>query len=238
MSEKKYSDDELLALSGIQHFYFCRRQWALIHIERQWEDDQRTVEGHYLHERADDPFLCETRGDVIVSRAYPLVSYSLGLYGIADVIEYVKAPTGITLPGRDGLWRVCPVEYKRGRPKIDRRDEVQLCAQAMCLEEMLHTRIEQADFFYHEIRRRVHLQITQELRDLVMTLSEEMHSLFQEGITPVASMDANCKLCSLVEICVPKLTRRASSVGKYIHSHVKEASLPIANFVVDQEDHA
>lgn len=226
MSEKKYSDDDLLALSGIQHFYFCKRQWALIHVERQWEDNQRTVEGHFIHERADDPFFCESRGDVIISRAYPLVSYSLGLYGIADVVEYIRSPTGITLPGREGVWRVCPVEYKRGKPKVDERDEVQLCAQVMCLEEMLHIRIEQADFFYHEIRRRIHLPISSELRDLVRNLSEEMHTLFKEGITPPASLTAPCKSCSLVEVCVPKLTRKLSPVAKYIHTHLQEASLP------------
>ena len=227
MSKQRYSDEDLLALSGIQHFHFCKRQWALIHIERQWEDNQRTVEGHYIHERADDPFISETRGEVIISRAYPLVSYSLGFYGIADVIEYIRSPAGISLPGREGLWRVCPVEYKRGKPKIDERDEVQLCAQAMCLEEMLHIRIDQADFFYHEIRRRIHLSLTSELRELVRNHSEEMHRLFHEGITPVASMDNTCKSCSLVEICVPKLTSRSSSVGKYIEKHRLEACLPI-----------
>ncbi len=223
MSETTYSDDELLALSGIQHFYFCRRQWALIHIERQWEENQRTVEGHHIHERADDPFISETRGEVITSRAYPLVSYRLGLYGIADVIEYVRAPDGIVLPGRDGFWKVYPVEYKRGKPKIDERDEVQLCAQVMCLEEMLHTRIDKADFFYHEIRRRLHLTITKELRDLVISQSIEMHNLFHEGITPPATSSQNCKACSLVEICVPKLTLKTPSVSDYVRKHAKEA---------------
>lgn len=221
MREGRYSEDELLALSGIQHFYFCQRQWALIHIERQWEDNQRTVEGHHIHERADDPFLCESRGDVITSRAYPVVSYSLGLYGIADVVEYVRANTGILIPERDGLWRVCPVEYKRGRPKVDERDEVQLCAQAMCLEEMLNIQINQADFFYHEIRRRVSVDLTEELRDIVRRLSHDMHDLFITGITPSASPGPYCKACSLVEVCVPSLTRKSSSVKGYITSQVK-----------------
>lgn len=223
MSETSYTDDNLLALSGIQHFYFCKRQWALIHIERQWEENQRTVEGQHIHERADDPFISETRGEVIISRAYPLISYRLGLYGIADVIEYVRASEGITLPGREGYWKVCPVEYKRGRPKIDERDEVQLCAQVMCLEEMLHTRIDTADFFYHEIRRRFHLTITKELRDLVISLSSEMHHLFNEGHTPPATTSQNCKACSLVEICVPKLTLKSPSVDLYLKKHLKDA---------------
>lgn len=223
MTHYLYTDDDLLALSGIQHFFFCKRQWALIHIERQWEENQRTVEGHYIHERADDPFLCESRGDVIVSRAYPLVSYKLGLYGIADVIEYIRSPTGVSLPGRAGLWQVCPVEYKRGKPKIDERDEVQLCAQVMCLEEMLKTKIIKADFFYHEIRRRIHLSISPELRELVQKMSEEMHQMFRDGLTPPAISDTNCKLCSLVEICIPKITRKNFSVGKYIKKHMNDA---------------
>lgn len=225
MNECRYSDDDLLSLSGIQHFYFCKRQWALIHIERQWEDNQRTVEGHHIHERADDPFCSETRGEVITSRAYPLVSYQLGLFGVADVIEYVRSQSGISLPGREGLWQVYPVEYKRGKPKIDERDEVQLCAQAMCLEGMLNIKIETADFFYHDIRRRIHLTLTDELRDLVRSLSIEMHQLFRDGITPVATTSQNCKLCSLVDVCVPKLTLKSSSVPKYIQKHMKDACI-------------
>jgi len=223
MNITSYSDDDLLALSGIQHFYFCRRQWALIHIERQWEENQRTVEGQHIHERADDPFLSETRGEVITSRAYPLVSHRLGLYGIADVIEYVRASRGIVLPGREGYWNVCPVEYKRGRPKIDERDEVQLVAQVMCLEEMLNIRIDTADFFYYEIRRRIHLAITKDLRDLVISLSHEMHQIFHAGVTPPATPSQNCKACSLVEICVPKLTLKCQSVNNYVKKHVNEA---------------
>lgn len=223
MSEKVYCEDELLALSGIQHFFFCKRQWALIHIERQWEENQRTVEGQFIHERADDPFISETRGEVITSRSYPLVSYRLGLYGMADVIEYVRSREGIALPGREGLWRVYPIEYKRGKPKIDARDEVQLSAQAICLEEMLHIRIERADFFYHEIRRRISLTLTKELRDLVTSLSQEMHEFFHNGITPPATTSQNCKQCSLVEICVPKLTLKSPSVENYIRKHLKDA---------------
>jgi len=223
MTERKYAEDELLSLSGIQHFRFCKRQWALIHIERQWEDNLRTTEGHFLHERVDDPFLRESRGDVVISRAFPLVSYRLGLYGVADVIEYVRSVTGVSLPGYDGLWEMHPVEYKRGKPKIDERDEVQLCAQAMCLEEMFDVRISTADFYYNEIRRRIHLKITEELRDLVFSLADEMHDLFNMGVTPQAERSQNCKYCSLVDVCVPKLTKKSVSVRKYVTKHVNDA---------------
>ncbi|TAJ43962.1 CRISPR-associated protein Cas4 [Methanofollis fontis] len=223
MTEKRYAEDELLSLSGIQHFRFCKRQWALIHIERQWEDNLRTTEGHFLHERVDDPFLRESRGDVMISRAFPLVSYRLGLYGVADVVEYVRSENGVSLPGCDGLWKMHPVEYKRGKPKIDERDEVQLCAQVMCLEEMFDVHISSADFYYNEIRRRIHLKITEELRDLVISLAGEMHDLFKKGITPPAERSQNCRFCSLVDVCVPKLTKKSVSARKYVTKHVSDA---------------
>jgi CRISPR-associated exonuclease Cas4 len=223
MTGKRYADDELLSLSGIQHFRFCKRQWALIHVERQWEDNLRTAEGHIIHERVDDPFFNESRGNVIVSRASPLVSYTLGLNGIADVIEYTRSDTGISLPGSEGLWTMKPVEYKRGKPKIDERDEVQLCAQVMCLEEMFGVKINEADFYYNEIRRRQHLKITDELRSLVLYLADEMHTIFLNGITPGAESGMSCALCSLVDVCMPKLTKKKSSVSNYIGKHIQEA---------------
>jgi len=225
MIKNSYADDELLSLSGIQHFHFCKRQWALIHIERQWEDNLRTTEGHFLHERVDDPFFTESRGDVVISRAFTLVSHELGLYGVADVIEYIRSEDGISLPGYDGLWVMNPVEYKRGKPKTDERDEVQLCAQAMCLEEMFDLDIGAADFYYNEIRRRVHLELTDELRGLVRSLSGEMHDLFRKGITPAAG-SRNCKMCSLVNVCLPKLTRKKVSVDGYLKKHVIDACIP------------
>jgi CRISPR-associated protein Cas4 len=218
-----YGPDDLLPLSGIQHFYFCKRQWALIHIERQWEDNQRTAEGHILHERADDPLIKESRGDVVLSRAFPLVSHKLGLYGIADVIEYERSEKGFPIPGYAGLWRLQPVEYKRGKPKIDERDEVQLCAQVMCLEEMFNLKIDIADFYYNEIRRRIHIEITEDLRNKVSSLSDEMHNLFNQGITPTAEKSKNCKYCSLIDLCVPKLTKKPISVRKYINRHITDA---------------
>ncbi|MCC7555399.1 MAG: CRISPR-associated protein Cas4 [Methanoculleus marisnigri] len=223
MSPVRYTDEELLALSGIQHFCFCRRQWALIHVERQWEENLRTAEGHLIHQRVDDPFFNESRGDLIISRAVPLVSYAIGLYGVADVVEYIRSESGLSLPGREGLWTMRPVEYKRGKPKIDERDEVQLCAQALCLEEMFDTRIDRGDFYYNEIRRRMPLLLSDELRERVYTLSEEMHALFAGGITPPAEVSRKCNLCSLQNVCMPKLTKKPISVRKYLRKHVKEA---------------
>jgi CRISPR-associated exonuclease Cas4 len=226
MKEKRYTDDELLQLSGIQHFRFCKRQWALIHVEQQWQENLRTQEGRFVHERVDDPFLNESRGDVIISRAFPLVSYSLGLTGTADVVEFTRSDRGISISNRDGRWLVKPIEYKRGRPKIDERDEVQLCAQVICLEEMFGVRIKEADFYYNEVRRRHHLDITDGLRSHVFSLASEMHEVFQKGITPDAEMGKNCSLCSLRDICVPKITKKKKNVGSYIARHVSEAVNP------------
>ncbi|WOF16661.1 CRISPR-associated protein Cas4 [Methanoplanus sp. FWC-SCC4] len=223
MTGKSYADDELLSLSGIQHFYFCKRQWALIHVERQWEDNLRTTEGHFLHERVDDPFFFESRGDVFISRAFPLVSHSLGLFGIADVVEYIRTKDGISVPGYEGLWTMRPVEYKRGKPKTDERDEVQLCAQAMCLEEMFGVRIESADFYYHEIRRRVHLNLDDSLWSLVSSLADEMHEIFDKGVTPPAEKSKKCSACSLENVCMPKITIKKTSVAGYVKRHVDDA---------------
>jgi CRISPR-associated exonuclease Cas4 len=223
MSGKRYTDDDFLSLSGIQHFFFCKRQWALIHVEQQWAENLRTAEGHIIHERVDDPYFRESRGDIVISRAVPLVSYSLGLSGIADMIEYHRSDIGISVPGREGQWIMKPIEYKRGKPKIDERDEVQLCAQVMCLEEMCGLRIDDADFYYHEIRRRQNLKISNELRASVSSLADEMHKVFQNGITPEAQTGKHCSQCSLVDICVPNLTKRKKTVQSYIGGHVTGA---------------
>ena len=219
---KQYADEELLALSGIQHFYFCKRQWGLIHVENQWKDDVRTVEGSYIHRKADNPFDNEVRNDVMITRSVPLVSHTLGLRGIADIVEYIPSQMGVKLPGHDGLWLVRPVEYKRGRPKIDMRDEVQLCAQAICLEEMLGAQIKRAELYYHETRRRVTVSLTDTLREIVYTLSNEMHELFRKGITPPAESGKPCHYCSLSDICIPKLTRKKRMVNRYISKYVEE----------------
>lgn len=218
-----YTDDLLLPLSGLQHFAFCKRQWSLIHVERQWEENLRTVEGRHLHEKVHSGFDVELKGAVLVARTVPLVSYKLGLYGVADVVEFVPAQCGkgVRLHGREGVWRVHPVEYKRGRPKQDARDEVQLCAQAMCLEEMLETDIPDGSFFYGQTRRRLVVRFTAALRNQAETLAREMHEMFARGVTPSAPVGVRCSLCSLKDLCLPQLTRRRKSIDKYLRTHLQ-----------------
>lgn len=216
-----YTDDDLLMLSGIQHMAFCERQWALIHIEQAWAENVRTVEGKHLHERSDDPFADATRKDVRVVRAMPLVAYSLGLRGVADVVEFQRSEDfleGITvrLAGKKGWWRPYPVEYKRGRPKADDRDAVQLCAQAMALEEMLKISIDSGFLFYGQTRRREHVFFNRELRSRVESLCREMNQMFSSGQTPPAQKRKHCSLCSLEEICQPALTIRRRPVREYL----------------------
>lgn len=216
-----YSEDDLLQLSGIQHMAFCERQWALIHIEQVWAENVRTVEGQHLHERSDDPFEDETRGNIRVVRAMPIVSYKLGLRGIADVVEFLREETnteGITvqLNKRRGFWKPYPVEYKRGRPKSDDRDAVQLVAQAIALEEMLGVQINNGYLFYGQTRHRFEIVIDVDLRARVKELSDRMHIMMSEGKTPKAQRGKRCSLCSLIEKCQPDLTMRHKSVAGYL----------------------
>lgn len=137
----EYQEEDFLLLSGIQHFVFCRRQWALIHIEQQWQENLRTVEGGILHEKTHDYTIKEKRGDLIISRSMGIYSRTLGITGACDVVEFHKSRDGVALYGREGNYKPVPVEYKRGKPKQGNADVLQLCAQAMCLEEMLLCRI-------------------------------------------------------------------------------------------------
>jgi CRISPR-associated exonuclease Cas4 len=217
----EYPPDELLGLSGIQHFAFCRRQWALIYVERQWQENLLTVEGKLLHDRADDPFFSEVRQGVIISRAMPVASYRLGLNGICDVVEFTPSPDGVNLQGRAGAYLPAPVEYKRGKEKQDKCDEVQLCAQALCLEEMLAVHIPTGYLYYGEIRHRVAVELTGELRRLVGEMADEMHDYFKKGRTPHVKPSKACKSCSLVDICLPELQGKLMPASKYIQMHIE-----------------
>ncbi|MGI5972099.1 MAG: CRISPR-associated protein Cas4 [Oscillospiraceae bacterium] len=219
MSE--YNQDEYLQLSGIQHFVFCRRQWALIHIEHQWSENLLTVEGELMHERAHDEGLAEKRGDLITIRGLRISSSSLGVSGKCDVVEFRSSETGITLFGRSGKWQPYPVEYKRGLPKSHDADRLQLCCQAMCLEEMLGAVIPEGSMFYGEQRRREKVGFTGDMRKQVKEILSEMHELYRRGHTPKVKTGVFCRSCSLSEICLPKLCRNVSALA-YLKEKLKE----------------
>lgn len=217
-----YREEDFLQLSGLQHFKFCRRQWALIHIEQQWAENYRTTDGAILHENAHDGNLSESRGDLLITRDMRVFSPTLGVSGACDVLEFHRGDSGIPLNGRDGLWQPFPVEYKRGRPKEHTADALQLCGQAMCLEEMLCCDIPGGALYYGEIRRRQPVVFTEELRQEVQTLLQDMHALYRRGHTPMVKPGKGCNACSLKEICLPKLMKR-KSVAEYLHREMEAA---------------
>ncbi|WP_182201019.1 CRISPR-associated protein Cas4 [Paraliobacillus salinarum] len=214
-------EDNYLMLSGLQHFQFCRRQWALIHIEQQWEENVKTIEGKHLHEKADQPFIREKRGQKLIVRAMPVQSHKLRLNGICDVVEFVQDADGVKLNGIDGLYRAYPVEYKRGKPKKGDEDVLQLVAQAICLEEMLLCSVDKGYFFYNEIKRRVEIPITNDLRNTVIKMSQEMHHYYDKRYTPKVKTGQHCKSCSLQHICLPNLMSKRS-VKSYIERKLEE----------------
>lgn len=217
----EYSSEDLLPISGIQHFLFCRRQWALIHVENQWRENIFTYEGHLLHERVDDPFFSESRGDVFISRSVPVASYTLGLTGICDLVEFVKDRKGVFIAQKGEHYQPYPVEYKRGKPKHDPVDEVQLCAQAICLESMLSAQIPTGYIFYGQTRHREEVQLSQELRHLVFRLSDEMHEYYSRKHVPKVKISKACRSCSLHEICQPELLNKREKVSVYIQSYLR-----------------
>ncbi len=211
-----YKEEDIIQLSGIQHFAFCPRQFALVYIELQWKENLLTTKGKIFHEKVDDPYKMDSSKSLIVWRSVNLISYHLGLAGRADVIEFKKNKSGIKLQNKQGRWLPYPVEYKCGKPKPDQRDEVQLCAQAICIEEMFSTNINEGCLFYGEIRRRTVVRFTKELRKLVTDYAEEMHHLVQHTITPLPVYKPHCKSCSLFDICLPKNINKRNTVAAYL----------------------
>jgi len=227
-----YSEDDLLPLSGLQHLHFCERQWGLIHIEQQWEENRLTAEGRVLHERVHYGG-SEGRPGVVIARGLHLYSLRLGLTGQADVVEFQEQGPGsptrewaggqgsglgntVRLPGRPGYWRVFPVEYKRGKPKADSCDEVQLCAQAMCLEETFGVEIGCGALFYGTSRRRTEVRYDGELRRRTEELARRMHELYAAGVTPPAVYAKECDRCSLYGRCLPRAISKRASVKRYM----------------------
>lgn len=212
---REINDDELLPLSGIQHFAYCERQWALIHIEGQWAENLSTAEGRLIHKHVDDLFFHETRPGVKIERSIPLFSKKLRLYGVADLLEIHKSSS-------DPSIKYNLVEYKRGKPKPDQRDEVQLCAQAICLEEMRNVDIGQGTIFYGKTKRRYDVKFNGELRCLVRQLASRMHLLYALGETPQTVSGKKCDNCSLNNICLPVINDIGGKVGTYNESILRE----------------
>lgn len=214
-------DEDYLMLSGIQHFDFCKRQWALIHIEQQWEENVRTVEGQYLHKKADDSFVREKRGEKLIVRGMPVKSQELRISGICDVVEFIQDNEGVAIHGEEGTYLPHPVEYKRGKPKISDADVLQLAAQALCLEEMLLCRIDHGYLFYNEIKHRTEVQLTEEIKAKVKKVVGEMYDYYERRYTPKVKSGPFCQSCSLQSICMPQIMNKRS-VRSYVEGKIRE----------------
>jgi len=221
-----FAESELLPLSGLQHLAFCERQWALIHVEQAWDENSLTARGRVLHNRVHEQTE-ETRHELLITRGLPVRSLRLGLSGKADVVEFKRAAddaltTATEIPDKSGLWTPEPVEYKRGRAKRDPCDRVQLCAQALCLEEMFRIEIVQGALFYGATRRRTTVAFTPELRSQTEALAARMHDLFAHSVTPPAVLIPGCKSCSLRERCQPETLSKPVSAERYVRRALRE----------------
>jgi CRISPR-associated exonuclease Cas4 len=223
-----FAEDDLIPLSSLQHLHFCERRAALIFIEGIWEDNLFTVEGSHLHKRT-HASETESRGELRIARGLPLRSIRLGLSGKADVVEFHRLaqddnkrftngslPFGIRLEGVAGLWHPFPVEYKRGKLRHEEGYEVQLCAQALCLEEMLNVAIPSGALYYGKTGRRLELSFDKGLREKTEAASMRMHELVRLAHTPEAGYSKKCEKCSLFDVCLPKVMNRRRSVSRYL----------------------
>lgn len=208
-------------LSALQHFAYCRRQWGLIFVERQWAENARTAEGQVFHQTAHHGPESETRGDLLILRGLRVASPALRLGGVCDVVEFHRSPSGVPLMGREGLWLPYPVEYKKGSDQTRESDEVQLCGQTLCLEDMLCCQIPEGSLFYGETRRRTRVAFDEPLRQRTLSLLQEMLGYMARGHTPAAKPHKGCNACSLRDVCLPKLSR-TPSVADYVHARAAE----------------
>jgi len=211
-----YSEDELIPLSALQHLIFCERQCALIHVEQLWVENLYTAEGRIMHEKT-DAGIRESRGNIHIEYGIPLRSLWLGLTGKADVVEFHLSVEKTT----KDKWQPFPVEYKRGRSKKDNCDKVQLCAQALCLEEMLNVQILEGALFYGKTRRRLNVIFDEDLRQETEDAAKRVHELIRAGKTPKPVYSKKCDSCSFVGVCLPKTIGKSRSVNRYLQNAIK-----------------
>jgi CRISPR-associated exonuclease Cas4 len=206
-----YTEDDLLMLSALQHLLFCPRQCALIHIEQLWSENRLTAEGRILHERVHTASR-ESRRQIRVEFDLPIRSLILGISGRADVVEFHLK--------ENGVWQPFPVEYKRGRPKGDDCDRVQLCAQAMCLEEMLNVSVPRGALFYGKKQRRLEVALDASLRRKTTETATALHELFESTVTPPPVYSRRCERCSFIDLCLPRSIGKKRTVQAYINRMV------------------
>ncbi len=216
-----HKENDYLLISGIQHFIFCRRQWALIHIEQLWGENFFTIDGKIKHTKVDGGKIFETKNDIKIIRSMPISSHKLKIQGKCDVVELKPDDKGFYFSKYKEKYIVYPVEYKRGKAKTDESDTMQLLAQAMCIEEMLGISIKEGACFYFETRRRENITFTVDLRDRLTNIVKEMNNYYEQQYTPKVKRSRKCKSCSLKDLCLPELDGTIS-VSQYMEERIKE----------------
>lgn len=221
-----YEEDELLPLSGLQHLTFCERRFALVHIESLWEENRFTAEGRVLHDRAHSAEI-ESRPGILIRRTLPLRSFRLGISGQADIVEFEPVPTsatGVRLEGRSGFWQPFPIEYKRRKDRAGSQAyRVQLCAQALCLEEMLGVPVLNGAVYDGATRRRTSVEFTPALRDTVEGAASRMHQLYRLRKTPPPVFGPACSKCSMNEVCQPQVLTKWPSIDHYLSKAIAQS---------------
>lgn len=205
------AEDGLIPLSALQHYLYCPRQCALIHVEQVWAEDGATAEGRLMHDRVDHG-PADRRAGIRTVRGMLIRSFALGVAGKADAVEF---------HGRGAAAVPYPVEYKRGRPKAHRADEVQLCAQAMCLEEMQGQRVPEGALFYGETRRRFVVDFDDALRALTAQVALDARRMIAAGTTPRPHYTPGCRKCSLQDLCAPQLFEKSRKVATWLATQIE-----------------
>lgn len=218
------NEEDYLLISGIQHFVFCRRQWALIHIEQLWSENFFTIDGQIKHNKVDNGNIFESKNNIKVIRSMPIVSHELKIQGKCDVVELQPNENGFYFSKYREKYNVFPIEYKRGKPKMDESDIMQLLAQAICLEEMLGLRIDEGACFYFETRRREQIRFTNDLRKKLIDIVSEMNNYYDRRYTPKVKKTKKCRSCSLKDLCLPELDKTIS-VSEYLEKRVNECDI-------------
>jgi CRISPR-associated exonuclease Cas4 len=236
-----YAEEDLRPISALQHLAFCERQCALIHLDQIWEENRLTAEGRILHERVHERG-SESRVERIIVRGLAIRSLEFGLVGVADAVEFLRCrdpdTAAVCLPDTFGRWRPFPVEYKRGRPKRGRYDEIQLCAQALCLEEMLETVIPSGALYYGKTRRRAAVSFDENLRGTTRDFARQLHHLLSSARLPAADPGPKCKRCSLKTDCLPTVSGSSSSrrsARSYVDATLREMSSAANGAVVPSD---
>lgn len=206
-------EEDYLNISSIQHFIFCKRQWAILYLEDQWQENFLTAEGRIIHEKAHDGSIKESRKDYFVIRSMPVKSHKYKITGVCDIVEFIKDTNGINLKGKSDKYKIYPVEYKRGNIKKDESDKMQLLAQCLSLEEMFVTKIRSGSIYYNKTRKREEFNFTENDIENFENIVREMHRIYKQKKNPKVRISGKCKKCSVYEICMPNLSNKEDVVS-------------------------